>query len=231
MQTMVDISRRLFLSGALSVAAVAVVGPAMAAIHDYPVLYGDGKRDDTAALQALFDGLPVIADGVVIDPMAGDVDLLGTYRTTRPLLIGDRRIGRSRAGVVKGGLIHSDHGGACLFQHFPQRPDEEIEPARVEDADREWKTGGSDPLRHLPKTLADENGAGFGFVCIWRPKRSDGNHEASSVGEFLSRPENQSGTWLIDGGWGGPPGPIHVRWNDAEAAWENGGFNGKGFAP
>jgi hypothetical protein len=87
----------------------------------------------------------------------------------------------------------------------------------------------NDVLRNLPKVLVDERGGGFGFVCIWR----SGDHGASgrkcSVGEWLSNPDNQSGAWLIDGGWGGPPGPIHVRWNEEQKAWENGGFCGRGF--
>ena len=87
----------------------------------------------------------------------------------------------------------------------------------------------SNPLRNLSPTLIGEDGGGFGFVCIWR----DGDHGDSArkctVGEWLSRPENKSGTWLIDGGWGGPPGPIHVRWNEVEQAWDNGGFCGHRF--
>ena len=86
------------------------------------------------------------------------------------------------------------------------------------------------PLKNLPQDLIDESGGSFGFVCIWR-KDDKGSHarDGIAVGEWLSRPENQSGTWLIDGGWGGPPGPIHVRWNDQEHAWENGGYCGYRF--
>lgn len=90
-----------------------------------------------------------------------------------------------------------------------------------------------DTLRNLPEALITENGGAFGFVCIWRADRSgdgDSARHGVTVGEWLSRPENQSGTWLIDGGWGGPPGPIHVRWNEAEKAWENGGYCGARFA-
>ncbi len=89
----------------------------------------------------------------------------------------------------------------------------------------------SDVLKKLHPTLIAENGGGFGFVCIWRMPR-DGSDSARkcTVGDWLSRPENQSGTWLIDGGWGGPPGPIHVRWNEADQAWDNGGYCGRGFA-
>lgn len=85
------------------------------------------------------------------------------------------------------------------------------------------------PLRNLSPQLIAENGGAFGFVCIWRKGESGGARQ-TTVGDFLSCPENQSGTWLIDGGWGGPPGPIHVRWNEAEGAWDNGGYCGRRFA-
>ena len=83
-------------------------------------------------------------------------------------------------------------------------------------------------------TLANENGLGIG-VAIWRKSNDALRHEEpkelvrTTVGEFLSKPENQKGLWLIDGGWGGPPGPIHVRWNDKTQEWENGGFCGHRF--
>ena len=88
-------------------------------------------------------------------------------------------------------------------------------------------------LRNLSAALIAEEG--LGFVCIWRL----GEHNIATcngvgagmgtVGLWLSGPDHQSGTWLIDGGWGGPPGavPIHVRWNDVEKAWENLGFDTK----
>lgn len=85
----------------------------------------------------------------------------------------------------------------------------------------------ADHLRHLPPKLIAEDGAGFGFVCIWRKGDHGEDARHCTVGEFLSRPENQSGTWLIDGGWGGPPGPIYVRWDGS--AWEFGGYGGRDF--
>jgi hypothetical protein len=77
-------------------------------------------------------------------------------------------------------------------------------------------------LRAVPRSLLNERGWG-GALCIWRPV---GGVEfvlsGSSVREFLLKPEHQSGTWLIDGGWGAPPGPLFVRWeNDA---WTYGGY-------
>ena len=81
----------------------------------------------------------------------------------------------------------------------------------------------------LNATLRAENGAGFGFVCIWRRKGDpldDGTDHARkcTVEEWLSKPENFGGEWYIDGGWGGPPGPIKVRWDAAAKQWVNCGF-------
>ena len=86
----------------------------------------------------------------------------------------------------------------------------------------------------IGQNLAAEDEGGSGFVCIWRKSGDpldDGADHARrcSVGEFLSLPENQRGTWLVDGGWGGPPGPIHVRWDESTQEWENGGFCGRRF--
>lgn len=86
----------------------------------------------------------------------------------------------------------------------------------------------------IGKTLAAENGGKLGFVCIYRSIKDDpdGEHDhqwQGTVGEFLNNTENQSGLWCIDGGWGGPPGAIQVRWNDSLKEWENGGFCGHNF--
>lgn len=76
----------------------------------------------------------------------------------------------------------------------------------------------------LPEQLRKENGGGFGFVCIWRKDNHEDTARKCTVEEWLSMPENFGGEWLIDGGWGGPPGPIKVRWNEDKACWENLGF-------
>lgn len=83
--------------------------------------------------------------------------------------------------------------------------------------------------------LSSENGGDYGFVCIWREKGDpldDGSDHARygiTVGQWLSQEENQAGTWFVDGGWGGPPGAIHVRWNEDKKVWDNGGFCGFKF--
>lgn len=87
----------------------------------------------------------------------------------------------------------------------------------------------NDTLRKLSPGLIKEDGGGYGFVCIWHLGDNGPSARKCTVGEWLTMPENRSGTWLIDGGWGGPPGPIHVRWNEADQCWESGGFGGHAF--
>lgn len=79
-------------------------------------------------------------------------------------------------------------------------------------------------LNKLPQTLIDERGMPGIGVSITRRGQKSGGMQRCSVGEFLSLPENQSGGWLIDGGWGGPPGPIYVHWDNG--VWVNWGFCG-----
>lgn len=77
-------------------------------------------------------------------------------------------------------------------------------------------------LRALPVRLCEERGMPDVGVAIWRPDRSEEVMWHGTVGEFLGDPLRLSGRWLIDGGWGGPPGPVAVEW-DGEA-WRNLGF-------
>ncbi|KKN88154.1 hypothetical protein LCGC14_0252260 [marine sediment metagenome] len=77
----------------------------------------------------------------------------------------------------------------------------------------------------LPTTLAAETGTLGVGVAIWRRGEGRGPMWKGTVGEFLNRSDYQSGTWLIDGGWGGPPGPIEVDWVDGQ--WVSQGYLGE----
>lgn len=79
----------------------------------------------------------------------------------------------------------------------------------------------------IGETLANERGMPGLGVLIW----PEGSPEQSTlfsgtVGEFLLT-ANRKTVWCIDGGWGGPPGPIHVR--HVGGAWQNGGFGGRAW--
>lgn len=122
---MTDLSRRAFLGGALALtAAVAVPIPAFAReTLALPVVYGDGVHDDTAGLQALFDGKPVIMQGerVQIDRAIGRVEFNGTFRTSATIHIGPQSVevdaGRLRLVALSKGdypAIHLHKGAPRL---------------------------------------------------------------------------------------------------------------------
>lgn len=77
-------------------------------------------------------------------------------------------------------------------------------------------------LSKLPLILIQEIGMKDYGVSITRAGIKGGSLWRGTVGEFLSIPNNQSGSWFIDGGWGGPPGPIRVDWDGKQ--WINKGF-------
>lgn len=53
-----DISRRLFLGGAISLVAVVTFAPSVSAMMNLPTIYGDSVQDDTAGLFALLNNEP-----------------------------------------------------------------------------------------------------------------------------------------------------------------------------
>jgi hypothetical protein len=60
-----DVSRRSFLRGVLSVAVVATANPSIV-LASAPTIYADGIHDDAPGLQAMFDGKPFNVEGNVI---------------------------------------------------------------------------------------------------------------------------------------------------------------------
>lgn len=106
-----DLTRRSFLRGALAIAAVSVVPIAAQEASTFPVIVGDGVHDDTAGIQAAFDGMPFVCEGHVVTD-ARTVKFVGResrYKITSPVTL-------RRDGVtVDGGyfLCHGDgHIGA-----------------------------------------------------------------------------------------------------------------------
>lgn len=53
-----DISRRFFLGGAISLVAAATFAPSVSAMMNLPTIYGDGVKDDTSGLFALLNNEP-----------------------------------------------------------------------------------------------------------------------------------------------------------------------------
>jgi hypothetical protein len=79
-------------------------------------------------------------------------------------------------------------------------------------------------LDRLSERLINEKGMTNIGTAIWRLDKSQDLMIKQTVGEFLSQPENQSGDWYIDGGWGGPPGPVMVHWDPLFKQWISFGF-------
>ncbi len=77
-------------------------------------------------------------------------------------------------------------------------------------------------LRKLSEQLINDKGMPNVGMAIWRDKEK--TNYTTSIGEFLSLAENLGGYWLIDGGWGGPPGPILVIWDHRDNTWRSLGF-------
>jgi len=74
-------------------------------------LYGDGKADDTVALQALLDGEPVIMPNGQTIQHNGDLTQIpnGTYRTTQTL-----NLGPPRQGTINMNGSHIKYEGCVL---------------------------------------------------------------------------------------------------------------------
>lgn len=75
-------------------------------------------------------------------------------------------------------------------------------------------------LRHLPGRLINDAGPPDCCVYFERPNRTQAHEWKGTVGGFLCIPDHFGGTWHIDAGQGGPPGPMVVEWDNVEHCWE-----------
>lgn len=88
---MTDLSRRSFLRGMLTVAALSVA-PALAIHADLPRIVGDGIHDDTVGLQAALDGRPFVCEGNVVCDADHVYISGGNYRLTNGLRFNPDRV-------------------------------------------------------------------------------------------------------------------------------------------
>lgn len=96
-----EVSRRSFLGGALTLTAAAVLPfKTFAAV---PVIHGDGYRDDSAGLQAAIDGKPFrcVGEQAVVRNQGQIFIGAGVYRLSRTLHIRE-------STTVYGGAFHAD---------------------------------------------------------------------------------------------------------------------------
>lgn len=92
-------SRRSFLGGALALSAIVVV-PSIGFGKELPCIYGDGIHDDTAGLQALFDGEPFQVEGEGFLARQGEIRG-GRFAIGRPIHLKGRWIVKDTTFVIK----------------------------------------------------------------------------------------------------------------------------------
>lgn len=116
-----------------------------------------------------------------------------------------------------------------LRRRYPAWHEDNFAPVPVQEPPVPRVGVNADPsVARLPESLLN-CGSGppndYDFVCVWRPDQHTGEDaRKGTLAQWLTRPENQSGQWLIDGGWGGPPGPVCVRWDEETHQWRNRGY-------
>lgn len=115
--TEINLSRRSFLGGALSVAVIASVPAGISASPEIPRIYGNGRHDDAPGLQALIDGKPFICENDIVFSAGNDVYIVGGYF----LLSKDLHFGRKGSKNV---TMHSPfiEGANLIFHPGPRQP-------------------------------------------------------------------------------------------------------------
>lgn len=104
-----DLSRRLFLRGALAVTAASFAPVPVASI--LPRIWGDGVYEDTDGLQAALDGRPFLCEGNMVS--GGDYNVAisnGDFRISRTLHI--RRPGT----LISYSRFTAPDDIGCMFQ-------------------------------------------------------------------------------------------------------------------
>lgn len=82
-----ELSRRFFLGGAISLLAANTFVPSASASGNLPRIWGDGKHDDTSGLGALFRKEPVIfsSDKLGVDDFSNATFHWGKFRVTQTI--------------------------------------------------------------------------------------------------------------------------------------------------
>ena len=84
-----EMSRRFFLGGAISLIAAQTFIPSVEAMANIPTIYGDGKRDDSGGLGALFRNEPVTfnKEQIGIESHDGIVFHKGHFAIARTIVV------------------------------------------------------------------------------------------------------------------------------------------------
>ena len=104
------------LIGATSLVAIPAIGLAKPVAPTVPVLYGDGIHDDTAALQAWFDGTPLrFAKEVLL--LNGDTLFGKKFLISNTIVLKENKVSRT---VSDSDIIASnDFCGSCMVEIKP----------------------------------------------------------------------------------------------------------------
>lgn len=104
-------SRRFFLGGAISLIAAQTFIPSVDTMANIPTIYGDGKRDDSGGLGALFRNEPVTfnKEQIGVESHDGIVFHNGTYAISRTVIIPDEvKLKIERAVFISKDLPYDD---------------------------------------------------------------------------------------------------------------------------
>jgi hypothetical protein len=86
-----EMSRRFFLGGAITLIAAQTFVPSVELMANIPTIYGDGNRDDSGGLSALFSNEPVTfnKEQIGVESHEGIVFHNGNYAVSRTIVIPD----------------------------------------------------------------------------------------------------------------------------------------------
>ena len=147
---MFDVNRRSFIFGGAKVAAAVAVASQVPSgwFEELPKLVGDGVQDDTAALQALFDGgKAVLPDGTAISGRGGVHVLDGVYRLTDTLVI------REDGTEISGGRYLIDHNGHGVWVDVSTVPNVRMGNMHFSFIDNDQNTGSAAIYVHHPQSV------------------------------------------------------------------------------
>lgn len=106
-----EISRRFFLGGAITLVAAQVFIPSVSMMANIPTIYGDGIEDDSGGLAALFRNEPVTfnKEQIGVESHEGIVFHTGRFAISRTVIVPDEvNLEIERAIFISKGLDIND---------------------------------------------------------------------------------------------------------------------------